>query len=88
MGSKSSKSEENPIDNTGMLNGNFINNGNIIDKIEKDMDTENYLMKIVILLNAVHILIVLGKCLVKFLRNREHRNTRIDDIILHRTNNA
>lgn len=87
MGGSTSKNDE-QTDNRGLLNGNFINNGNIIEKIESDISAENFLMKIVILLNALHIFIVLGKCLVKFLRNRESRNQRIDDIILHRANNA
>lgn len=79
MGSKGSKPE---VDNTGVLNGNIINNGNIIEKIEKEVSTEAFLLKIVIALKIIHILIILIKWAIKTIKNRENRNRKIDAIIL------
>lgn len=59
MGGSSSRVEKpQTAENNGMLNGNLINNGNIIETIEKDISNENLLLKIVIALKAIHILIV------------------------------
>lgn len=77
----SSKSEE-QTDNTGMLNGNFINNGNIVEKIEKDLTNEGLLLKIVIVLKITHILIVVIKVFVKYLKRREEQKRQIEEILL------
>lgn len=86
MGRSSSKAEP-KVDNTGVLNGNVINNGNIIEAIESDLSSETLLLKIIIVLKAIHILIILAKWLVKFIRQRENRNQKIDRMILEANKN-
>lgn len=80
MGGKSSKSEE--TDNTGMLNGNFINNGNIVEKIEKDISSETLLLKVIIVLKTIHILIILVKAAIKYIKKRESQSRQMEEIIL------
>lgn len=55
MGGSSSKPTKPATEN----NANSINNGNIIESIEQDILNEVLLLKIVIVLKAIHILIVL-----------------------------
>lgn len=86
MGGSSSKASK-EIDNKGVLNGNVINNGNIIEHIESEIVSETLLLKIVIALKLIHILIILVKCFVKFIRNRENRERKINDIILRSNQN-
>lgn len=86
MGGSSSKKEP-EVDNTGVLNGNVINNGNIIEAIESDLSSETLLLKIIIVLKAIHILIIVVKWLIKFIRQRENRNQKIDQIILEANKN-
>lgn len=81
MGGSSSKAQE-ETDNTGMLNGNFINNGNIVEKIEQDILSETLLLKIVVALKIIHILIVIIKMFVKYLKRREGQNRKIEEILL------
>lgn len=81
MGGSSSK-EESDVDNKGLLNGNFNYNGNIVDKIEEDLTNEGLLLKIVITLKIIHILIVLIKAFIKYLKRREGQNRKIEEILL------
>lgn len=81
MGGSSSKTEE-QTDNKGLLNGNFINNGQIIERIEKDLTSETLLLKFVIFVNCVHILIVLIKMFIKYLKRRNTQERKIDEILL------
>lgn len=69
-------------DNKGVLNGNIINNGKIIEAIETDISSENFLLKIVIALKTIHILIVLIKMFVKFIKSKENQKRRIEEIAL------
>lgn len=81
MGGSSSKPE---IDNKGVLNGNVINNGNIIEAIEKDISSETFLLKIIIALKVVHILLIVIKWFVKYIKNKENRERQIEQILVER----
>lgn len=83
MGGSESKPSEPKNDNTGMLNGNVINNGNIVEQIERDILSENLLLKIIITLKSVHILIVIVKAFVKYLKQREEQKRKIEEILLN-----
>lgn len=78
FGSKPTKE----IDNKGVLNGNVINNGNIIEAIEQDLSSEATLLKIVIALKVIHILIIAAKWAIKSIRQRENRNRQVEQILL------
>lgn len=85
MGGSGSKPTEKPpteTNNNGMLNGNLINNGNIIETIEQDISNENLLLKIVILLKTIHILIVLIKLAIKYVKKSESQKRQIEEINL------
>lgn len=81
MGTGSSKDAP-EVDNKGVLNGNVINNGNIIEAIENDISNETVLLKIVITLKAAHILIVLIKMAIKFVKRHESQKRQIKEIML------
>lgn len=88
MGGSSSKDE--PItttDNKGVLNGNVVNNGNIIEQIEKDVSQEAILLKIVIALKAIHLIIILIKWFIKYIKGREQQNRQVEQILLRANNN-
>lgn len=88
MGGSSSKDKPvSTTDNAGVLNGNIINNGNIIEQIEKDVSQEALLLKIVIVLKAIHLLIIVIKWALKTVKNRENRNRTIDQFILENNRN-
>lgn len=82
MGGSSSKEPTPEVDNNGVLNGNVINNGNIIEAIETDLSNEAFLLKIVILLKSVHIVIILVKWLVKYIKNQSNQERKIEQILL------
>lgn len=65
MGGSSSKDTVPTTDNKGVLNGNIINNGQIIEKVEDDLQKENILLIIIIILKVISILIVGIKWFVK-----------------------
>lgn len=89
MGGSDSKPEAGKSqDNTGMLNGNIINNGNIVEQIEKDLNSENYLLKIVIAVKIVHILIILAKWAIKTVRRQENRNRAIEHMMVEQNRQA
>lgn len=79
MGGSSSTPE---VDNKGILNGNVINNGNVIEAIEVDLSNEALLLKIVIVLKSVHILIILIKWLIKYIKNQSNQERKIEQILL------
>lgn len=82
MGGSSSKDTKPSVDNKGVLNGNVINNGNIIEAIESDLSNEAVLLKVVIFLKTVHIIIILIKWLVKYIKNRANQDRKIEQILL------
>lgn len=84
MGSSSSKPK---IDNTGLANGNIINNGNIIETIENDLSAEALLLKILIVLKTIHIIMVAAKWFAKFLRKRENQHRNIESSMLSANRN-
>lgn len=85
MGGSSSKStEEIDTDNNGILNGNVINNGQIIEKIDKDIVHEHWLLIVIIVLKSIHIAIILVKWFVKHVRKQHQRDQELKKIIIER----
>lgn len=88
MGGSSSKETKPEVDNKGVLNGNVINNGNIIEAIESDLSDEAVLLKIVIAVKIVHILIILIKWAIKVIKRHENRNRAIEHIMVEKNRQA
>lgn len=84
MGSSDSKPE---TDNTGLANGNVINNGQIIEKVEADMARENILLIIIIILKAISVLIVCIRWFVKHIRRQQSRNQQVEQVLLEANRN-
>lgn len=88
MGGSSSSEDKPKVDNKGVLNGNVINNGNIVEQIERDLDSENYLLKILIAVKIVHILIILVKWAIKAIKRHENRNRAIEHMMVEQNRQA
>lgn len=85
MGSSDSKPEENnDTQINGILNGNQINNGQIIQKIDSDLVKENWLLIIIIVLKSIHIAIILVKWFTKYVRKQHQRDQELKQIIIER----
>ena len=87
MGSSDSKQVTPTTDNTGLANGNIINNGQIIEKVEEDIQKENILLTVIIVLKVVSILIVCIKWFVKHIRQQQSRNQQVEQILLEANRN-
>lgn len=83
MGSSSSKPT---TDNTGLANGNLINNGQIIERVEADMAKENVLIIILIVLKFISLLIICIKWFTKHVRRQQQRNQQIERVIVQANN--
>lgn len=81
-GSSSTPQKATDTDNNGILNGNLINNGQIIEKIDSDLVKENILLLIIIVLKSIHIAIVLVKWFVKFIKKQHQRDQELQQIII------
>lgn len=88
MGGSPSKEDTVPTtDNKGVLNGNIINNGQIIEKVEADLQKENILLIIIIVLKVISILIVGIKWFVKHIQKQQNRNQQVEQILLEANRN-
>lgn len=87
MGSSDSKPSIPSTDNKGLANGNVINNGQIIEKVEADMQKENILLIIIIVLKVISILVVCIKWFVKHIRQQQSRNQQMEQILLEANRN-
>lgn len=75
-------SNEKDIDNNGLLNGNFINNGNYMKSIDKEVNTiEKCFITVIILLSLI-LLVIVVKSLVKYVRKIAEQERRIENIAL------
>lgn len=81
MGGSSSKTDS-ATDNKGLLNGNFINNGNIVEQIDKDIVHENLLLTIIIVLKFIHIAIIVVKYFVKYIRRSQQRDQELHSVLV------
>lgn len=80
MSFSSTKTEQ--VDNTGLLNGNFINNGNIVKSIDEEVHTLEKLFIIIIILLVLILIIMLIKIFVKYIKNSMEQARRIETIAL------
>lgn len=83
MGSSSTKPNTDTT-NTGMLNGNLINNGQIIEKIDEDIIRENLLLLILIVLKSIHIAIIIIKWYTKKVKNSHKRDQELQQVLVDR----
>lgn len=83
-GSSSTPETKHDTDNNGLLNGNFINNGQIIEKIDNDLVRENWLILILIILKAIHIAIIVIKWYTKKIKNDHQRSRELQQIIIEK----
>lgn len=85
MGGSSSKNiPKTEVENTGLLNGDLINNGQIIEKIDDDIVRENWLLLIVIILKAIHIAIIIIKWYTKKVKNSHRREQELQQILIEK----
>lgn len=86
-GSDSKPIEDTDTQNNGILNGNLINNGQIIEKIDTDIVRENYLLLLLIILKFIHILIVVIKWFKKYVRKQHQHEQELRQIIVEKNRN-
>lgn len=81
MGSSKSKPE---VDNTGLANGNIINNGNI--EFEKQVSGElKYIeiaMYVSVIVKIVHVVIVLLKMYTKKVKKSQEKKQQLEQIVI------
>lgn len=75
--------KEEAIDNKGLLNGNFINNGQI-GEIDSDLVNIERLMYILIVIMVLKLAISVLGMYVKKQKKKSIRNQRLDSIIVPR----
>lgn len=84
MGLSPSKVDESEVDNKGLLNGNFINNGNIVEKIDKDIVHENLLLTIMVVLEIIHISFIIIRSFIKYIRRQQQRDQQLRTVLVQR----
>lgn len=77
-----SSEEKKETDNTGLLNGNFINNGNIVKSIDREVNTIEKLFISVIFLLFLILVVQIGKSVVKYIKKSAEQERRIETIAL------
>lgn len=82
MGSSDSKPTD--IDNKGMLNGNLINNGQIIEKIESEVLDIDIWLKIALGVQIFCMLAAAARYVVKSLKKKHEKEAQIEKVLVQR----
>lgn len=69
-------------DNKGVLNGNFINNGNFIKEIGEDISDIEHTFYAVLFIVILVLVIFSLKCLIKIVKKQSENDRRIEAIML------
>lgn len=77
-----SSSEEKTVENNGLLNGNFINNGNFVRSIDDEVHQIEKLFIVIIVLLFLILVSIVVKSFVKFIRKAAEQERRIETIAL------
>lgn len=85
-GSQTKTSDSQNTDNTGLLNGNLMNNGKIINEIDGDLISIKQLVYVIVAVLVLNLLITIFKIYQKNQKRTQLRNQRLDNIIVPRNN--
>lgn len=81
MGGSSSK--DSGTENNGLLNGNIINNGKIVQDIDTDLNKIERIFHILLVMISVMILMSMVKTFVKYIKKENERERRLEQIVLN-----
>lgn len=86
MGGSSSKTDEktSTTDNKGLLNGNLINNGQIVKEIDSDLIDIEKVLYILLIILLIKLVLTMFKMYMKNQKKQQLRNQRLDSIIIPR----
>lgn len=69
-------------DNKGLLNGNFINNGNFVKEISENIADIEYILYAVLFVVILVLVIISLKCLIKVVKKQSGNERCIETIML------